>query len=107
MNPRRTVALLAITVVLMLAGCKTPTQQWAAQRETLTTVTSGLTAAARAGALNDEQIITADVFVQAARRGIEVAESYLPNGGSAFDSYLAAVDTAIIKVGEIYQRKSR
>ena len=103
---RRHIAL-PILILLLLAGCKSPTQQWAVQRESLTVATKALTTAAQAGAINDEQIITADVFVKAARRGLEVAEGYLPDGGGAFDSYLSAVDTALIKVAEIYSKKSR
>ena len=92
--------LFFMILLLTLAGCQTPSAKWAVARDTLTVATQGATTAAKLGKLSDKQILAADVIIQAARAGLRQAETLLPQGGKAFDSYLAIVETAVIKLAE-------
>jgi hypothetical protein len=88
--------LLAIAATLMLVGCSTsPTQRWAAARESLTTFQNVTLQLHSDGLVSDKDIVAMDPAVKAARKGLAVAESYLPDGGQDFDAWLDIVRQAL------------
>jgi hypothetical protein len=90
-----------LMAALILQGCaSTPTKRWAQAREALTVSQNILLAQVQAGRLSDEEIRASDALIQAARRGLQLAEAQLPAGGETFDDRLAIIEAALDRLLE-------
>ena len=82
-----TVLVLALLAV-MLVGCQTPTQEWAAQREALTQVEHAVADLHTAEVIDDENLRDVYPWLEVARGALVRAEAKLPEGGDKFDNLL-------------------
>lgn len=105
-HPRTVAAWMLIAVALVsLAGCASPTERWAVQRDALTATQNTLITAHAANIVGDDVILRADPFVQNARIHLSQAESELPDGGDDFDYYLRYAVKNIGAVSDIITGK--
>jgi hypothetical protein len=92
--------LIAFTI-LVLAGCATPTQQWAQQAIALNAAENVVVDLHESGVMSDATLIMiGDYGIKPARAAVDAAETFLPNGGPAFKQYLSQAKAALIVVSE-------
>lgn len=99
-----TTGLLAI--VMLLAACATdPTARWAQQRSALTTVQNTISDLHESGIIDDEQLLAVEPGVKAARAALAHAFAELPDGGTAFESYMSLAKATLGTLRQFYQPK--
>ena len=100
---RRSLAALGLLFTLFLiVGCSSnPTNRWAQARSTLTTAQDSVLIAHTAGLVSDATLVAADPIAQATRAALDKAETYLPDGGTNFESYMGIVDSMLARLEQM------
>jgi hypothetical protein len=96
-----TVAAMVGFAIVTLAACTTPTQRWAVARQGLTTAQESMITLREANVMDDEDILTADPFVQSARKGLALAETQLPDGGTMFEQWIMPAEAALTELARL------
>jgi hypothetical protein len=88
-------SLLCVLICVGFVGCRTPTRDWAAARETLTAAQNGVLELHAGGVIGDAELVRIDIAVQTARRALAVAETRLPEGGPEFEDWMEVAREAL------------
>lgn len=101
----RLIAFVVAACLLCLAGCRTPTQEWAAARETLTAAQDGVLELHAGGIISDKELVQIDVAAQTARRALAVAETRLPDGGPEFEDWMNVAQEALQRLVQLEKER--